>query len=406
MNIERISTEQAAVGMITATDIFAKNKLLIEKNTELTDRSIIRLKLYGIRELKIFALSESKHNRNNVNKTNENKNNEKGNIKREQSIRNISSVTDDEVSFGNTLSNENVAYNQDNISHLTKVRKTKEFIRFQDSIINYATSLKSYLNRIIKSNEQLDTEKLAYEIEAILMESRNGLHVIDMINSMRIYDDDTYIHSINVSLLCYVMGKWMNYTLADTRLLALSGLLHDIGKLMIPQDLIAKPTDLTPEEYLRIKEHTNKGYFILKNQNLDDRVKRAALMHHEKCDGSGYPLGISRDQIDSFAKIVAIADIYEAMTAKRVYRGPICPFDVVAIFEKEGLQKYDPAYLLIFLERVIESYINNWVLLSNEEKAEIIMINKYDLAKPVVRTQHSDFIDLSKERDIEILAII
>lgn len=443
MNIERISTEQAVVGMITATDIFSKNKLLIEKNTELTERSIIRLKLYGIRELKVFSSNESKDDINeegnitqdilvyenrldsenksinenrsvNENKlisenksTSENRSvNENNLISENNSISKNRLIRENKFVFENNLIRNHKVYNGEDISYLLKVRKTKEFIRFHDSIINYATSLESYLNKIIKSNEQLDTKKLASEIEAIIMESRNGLHVIDMINCMRTYDDDTYIHSINVALLCYVMGKWMNYSLSDTRLLALSGLLHDIGKLMIPQELIVKPTELTQEEYIRIKEHTNKGYHILKHQNFDERIKKAALMHHEKCDGSGYPLGITRNEIEPFAKIVAIADIYEAMTAKRVYRGPLCPFEVVAIFEKEGLQKYDPAYLLIFLERVIESYINNWVLLSNEEKAEIIMINKYDLAKPVVRTQNSDFIDLSKERDIEILAII
>lgn len=372
MNIERISSEQAVVGMITATDIFAKNKLLIEKNTELTERSIIRLKLYGISELKIFASNDDR-----------------------------AYVQEEEEP---TPENEPVSV--DNISYLEKVRKTKEFIRFQDSVVSYANSLKSYLDTIIKDNEQLDTVRLVSEIEAILQESRSGLHVIDMLNCMRAYDDDTYIHSINVALLCYIMGGWMKYSMAETRLLALSGLLHDIGKLMIPQELITKPSQLTPEEYLRVKEHTNKGYFILKHQELDARVKRAALMHHEKCDGSGYPLGLTRSQIEPFAKIVAIADIYEAMTAKRVYRGRICPFEVISVFEKEGLQKYDPAYLLTFLERVIEAYINNWVLLSNEEKAEIVMINKYDLAKPVVRTQNSAFIDLSKERDIDILAII
>ncbi|MBU5332175.1 HD-GYP domain-containing protein [Anaerocolumna aminovalerica] len=372
MNIERISSEQAVVGMISATDIFAKNKLLIEKNTELTERSIIRLKLYGVRELKVFA------------------SNEKNAYVQEEEEH----IPQDEPVI------------EDNMSYHEKVRRTKEFICFQDSIVSYANSLKNYLDTIIKDNEQLDTERLVSEIEAILVESRNGLHVIDMLNCMRTYDDDTYIHSVNVALLCYIMGGWMRYSLSETRLLALSGLLHDIGKLMIPQELITKPSQLTPEEYLRVKEHTNKGYFILKHQDLDVRVKRAALMHHEKCDGSGYPLGLTRSQIEPFAKIVAIADIYEAMTAKRVYRGRICPFEVIAIFEKEGLQKYDPVYLLTFLERVIEAYINNWVLLSNEEKAEIIMINKYDLAKPVVRTQNSDFIDLSKERDIDILAII
>ena len=93
-------------------------------------------------------------------------------------------------------------------------------------------------------------------------------------------------------------------------------------------------------------------------------------MHHEKCDGSGYPFGLKGNKIDPFAKIVAIADVYDAMTAARVYRGPLCPFQVIDIFEKEGLQKYEASFILKFLQNVVNTYINNRVLLSEEALAD------------------------------------
>ncbi len=128
-------------------------------------------------------------------------------------------------------------------------------------------------------------------------------------------------------------------------------------------------------------------------------------MHHERCDGSGYPSRLLTNDIDEFAKIVAIADVYDAMTSARVYRGPLCPFDVVHIFETEGLKKFEPKYLLTFLKRIMDTYMNNDVLLNNGETGTIIMINQLYLSKPVIKTAAS-FIDLSQEPDLYITKIL
>ena len=80
--------------------------------------------------------------------------------------------------------------------------------------------------------------------------------------------------------------------------------------------------------------------------------KNAALMHHERCDGSGYPFGLTGNRIDKFAKIVSIADVYDAMTANRCYRDGLCPFEVIAMFEKEGLTQFNPKYILTFLNKM------------------------------------------------------
>lgn len=128
-------------------------------------------------------------------------------------------------------------------------------------------------------------------------------------------------------------------------------------------------------------------------------------MHHERCDGTGYPLGIGADRIDKFAKIVSIADVYDAMTAARVYRGPLCPFSVIEIFEKEGLQKYETQYILCFLENVVLTYMNNRVKLSNGLEGDIVYINRQTLSRPMVKCGEQ-FIDLSAEKDISIVEII
>ena len=120
-------------------------------------------------------------------------------------------------------------------------------------------------------------------------------------------------------------------------------------------------------------------------------------MHHEKCDGSGYPYGLAKDEIDKFAKIVTIADIFDAMTSERVYRKAMCPFSVIKSFEDEGIQKYEIKYILTFLENVANSYLNHRVTLTNGMEGDVIFINRDNYSRPVIRTTSDEIIDLQNE---------
>ena len=175
---------------------------------------------------------------------------------------------------------------------------------------------------------------------------------------------------------------------------------------MIPLEIIKKPSHLTPEEYEEVKKHARYGAEILEKQPLDKRVIRAALMHHERCDGSGYPMGLKDAEIDDFAKIIAIADVYDAMTANRCYRKGLCPFEVIATFEKEGLVKYDSRYILTFLNRIIDTYICNSVLLNDGTCGKIVLMNQKALSRPVIHTMTNEYIDLTKHPELYIQAII
>jgi len=131
---------------------------------------------------------------------------------------------------------------------------------------------------------------------------------------------------------------------------------------------------------------------------MNPRIVNSAMMHHERCDGTGYPFGLTSERIDDFAKIISIADVYDAMTSARVYRGAMCPFKVIEIFENEGLQKYDTKYILTFIQNVLNTYIQSRVRLSDGRTGEVIMINKQFLSRPLIRSG-SSYIDLSKEPD-------
>ena len=254
---------------------------------------------------------------------------------------------------------------------------------------------------ISKNGYPVNTNELLDKTLSLLETSEGSVNVFDMLHNMRHYDDLTYAHSINVALISNVFAKWLHFTDEEVKLATLCGLLHDIGKIMIPDVIIQKPGKLSDEEFATIKKHTLEGYQILRNQNVHDSIKNAALMHHERCDGTGYPLSIEGNKIDKYAKIIAIADVYDAMTSARVYRGALCPFKVITLFEQEGIQKYDAKYVLTFLECVVNTYLQNRVLLSNGVEGDIVYINKNMLSKPVVKSG-TEYIDLSTKPDLQI----
>lgn len=363
MKKRKLLTIKVVPGMTVADDVYTEdNQLIVSSNTVLTTRVIARLKFYSIYEISIYDTEQN----NNV-KIFSNQDEKKG--------------------------------------YLDKVRDTNEFKQFSKVFLSTVDSVKKSLSVIVKKNEPVRVEELVQEMENLIKESRNGLHLLDMIHCIRHYDDSTYVHSVNVSLLCHVMGEWLGFSKEDIEVLTISGLLHDIGKLMIPKEILKKPSSLRPDEYAIIQSHTVHGYNILNEKDIDKRIAYAALMHHERCDGSGYPSGDRGPTIEMFAKVVAIADVYDAMTSNRVYREAICPFDVIGIFEEDGITKYEPSFLLPFLESVVQSYMNNTVRLSNKKMGKVIMINKLSLSRPVISMGHS-FVDLSKEKNLSIVQIL
>ena len=129
-------------------------------------------------------------------------------------------------------------------------------------------------------------------------------------------------------------------------------------------------------------------------------------MHHEKIDGKGYPYGLLDLQIEPFAKIISICDIYDAMTSNRVYRGKHCPFEVIKTFETNSFGQLDTSYLLIFLKNIAYMYLGVKVLLSTKEEAEVVFINNNNLSRPIVRTASNEILDLSYKKDIYIHSLI
>lgn len=302
--------------------------------------------------------------------------------------------------------NQNTTYIEESKTHSQKVMASQEFKGFQMDYIVAINNLKSVFNGVIKQELQIN-EKALVESIASLFVSRNTItEVFDMIHQMHSMEDSVYAHCINVALISRMIGRWLHLEPHDLDILTCCGLLHDIGKLSIPEEILNKPGKLTDEEFEIIKSHPKAGYEYLRNQNIDSRIKRSALMHHERYDGSGYPNGLTSDLLSDYAMIVAIADVYDAMTAARSYRMPLCPFQVIANFEADGFQKYHTKYIFTFLNHIASTYANNRVMLNDGRACKIVMLNKQALSRPMVRFDDGEYLDLSTQHDLQITRIL
>ena len=278
----------------------------------------------------------------------------------------------------------------------TKVRMSEEFQQFTLNSARGIEVLRQQLEGFVYDQNEIDTAALLEMTSSLIRPGQTVIEYFDMIHNMRSSDDTIYTHSLNVAMISRILGKWLKWSREDLNQLVIAGLVHDIGKILIPPEVLNKEGKLTDEEFDMIKSHAQKGYDLIKDTNLDPRVKKATLMHHERCDGSGYPMRLQEILIDDFAMIIAIADVYDAMTATRKHRSALCPFQVIAQFESDGLQKYKPEYILTFLRKMAVTYQNNQVVLNDGRSGKIILLNQNSLSKPLVQLTDGSCIDLAK----------
>lgn len=218
--------------------------------------------------------------------------------------------------------------------------------------------------------------------------------------------DVIYRHGVNVAALSTILGKWIGLDGAQLNLLTYAAILHDFGKTKIDKGILDKPDTLTPIEYKEIKAHPIIGYNYVKEiPFLDKAVSYGVLMHHERLDGSGYPFGLKEDKIHQFAKIIAIADVFDAVNSNRIYKKSTGPFEALEIIRKESLGKLDYEYCNIFLNHVINYYVGESVLLNMKRTCKIIQIDLNNLDRPLL-LDDNDFIDLKHHKDLYIEELV
>lgn len=278
-------------------------------------------------------------------------------------------------------------------------------VMFQAQYNDNIDTIKEILHDISNGNE-VDTGKVDSISDSIMLRINENRDIVGCINQIRRIDEYTYTHCMNVSLLSMLIAKWLKYDIWKVKNIIQAGLLHDVGKTMVAVDIINKTGSLTPEEFGEIKKHPVYGYRMLKQtSNISAEVCTAVLMHHEREDGTGYPVGLKSAQIHDFAKIVAIADVYDAMTSDRSYRQKTSPFQVFEFMEDESFGLYNPKILNIFLKNIAAYYIGDMVRLNTGETGEIVYINQMHISQPLVKVRDS-IIDLSDQRTTKIVELL
>lgn len=220
------------------------------------------------------------------------------------------------------------------------------------------------------------------------------------------YDDYTFDHSVRVSMISGLLAKWCGLNNSQIKDAALAGLLHDIGKCNIPDQILNKPSALTLEEFKVMKTHAILGYILIKDiPNISYDVLLAVMQHHERVDGTGYPNGLKGNEINYLAKIVAVADVYCAMTQDRVYKKAMHPFETMSFILEKCHSSLDFSMSKTFLANISHFYIGHQVTLTNGQSGEIIMTYKDDPARPLVRVDET-YLDLRRHIDLEIASLL
>jgi HD-GYP domain-containing protein (c-di-GMP phosphodiesterase class II) len=191
-------------------------------------------------------------------------------------------------------------------------------------------------------------------IDLVLEEYLSDSSVVKRLIEVTTRDFSTSVHSVNVMLYCLRFARQCNFAYKDLKLFGLMGLLHDVGKVRLPSEILTAPRQLTEQEFQEIKNHSRYGWEILRQSKLNSKIQVAALTHHERSDGSGYPNGLKSNKISLESKALAIADVYEALTNWRPYKVPVPPLKALDIIKKDVLQqKLDEKAFIIFAKSLV-----------------------------------------------------
>lgn len=170
---------------------------------------------------------------------------------------------------------------------------------------------------------------------------------------------------------------------------------------MLPYELLWKSEKLTPEEYKQIQTHPVVGYSLIRALPLDNHVKNAVIMHHERLDGSGYPYHMKGQKIDVFARYIAIVDAYIAMASPRSYRMAFTPLQILGNFE-QNITKFDTELLLSVMRRIADAQIGSRIQTNDGRVWEVILIHPHKLSRPILKNDDNQLLDLCEYPELEI----
>ena len=276
-------------------------------------------------------------------------------------------------------------------------------IEFASHYNNAVQVLKKHLGKVRFIKDDFNGDEIRRMVTEDIIPLLDDHTVTDCLQMMPHEEDYLYHHSVDVGIIAGCLSFWMGRSYHEIEETILGALLHDIGKALIPLKVLNKPGALTDEEMHLVRFHSLRGYKFLKQYgDFSQSVLLCALQHHERIDGSGYPMAVKGDKIHPYAKLIAIADVFDAMTSVRSYGKRATPYEAVEIMKREMVGKLDYQVCSVFLDKLSQRFVGDIVQLSNGQRGEVVFLNPHDCTRPIVRTRDGEFVDLDKLRDLSI----
>jgi len=247
-------------------------------------------------------------------------------------------------------------------------------------------------------NDENIAESSANITDSLLQSITDNDAVAIDLGMLKVSDEYTFRHSVDVAALSLMIGKSLGMAHTELRNLGISGLLHDVGKAKIPPSILNKPGKLDDNEFALMKQHTLFGFQILKERgSFNTDIMYGVLQHHEKINGRGYPLASPEKDIHKYAKIIAVADVFDALVTRRSYKDPMPKF--IAIEMIMGMfQELDMQMIKHFLNTVILYPVDSIVSLSNGRYAKVIENTPgYPMRPKVVDVETGQILDLGND---------
>ncbi|MDF2546351.1 MAG: hypothetical protein K0R93_1249 [Anaerosolibacter sp.] len=238
----------------------------------------------------------------------------------------------------------------------------------------------------IRLGNSIESKEIYKRVNLIIDDLLKNKNVIVQLCDIRTVDDYTFAHSVNVCVLSIITGISMGYNHQRLKELGVSALLHDIGKMQIQDEVLNKPSELNESEFNEIKKHSDLGHAILSEiPDIGPDTAIVALTHHERYDGSGYPFGKKAEEIHEFSRVVAIADVYDALTSDRIYKKKILPHQAMEYLMTMAGHQFDPEIAKSFIRYIAIYPVGYIVALSTGERGIITDSNQQFPTRPKVR---------------------
>jgi HD-GYP domain-containing protein (c-di-GMP phosphodiesterase class II) len=364
----KIKTSQAKIGQMLVQDIFSMtNQPIVNKNTVLNSEHLRVLTRFHIEEIDI--LNDSGWNQNNL---------------KEKEI---------------TVTPAAKAEEKNIVLHGKKEEIPSFPSRYLQTVKRYKQLFTNW-----QSGSSIDMLDVRQGVLQVLEEGSNFPREILLLHHYATSADYIYHHAVSVGILSTFLAKKLNYSNGDCIQIGIAGVLSDCGMAKVQPTLLKKSGALSPAEFDEVKKHTIHGYNMLKKiPSIKEGVLLGVLQHHEREDGSGYPLKVEGSKLHPFSKILAVADVYLAMTAERPYRSKQSPFKVLEMMMKDQFGKFDHQVIRALLAGLSTFSVGSRVKLTNYEVGEIVFIEESQPTRPMIKLDsNGEFIALKTRNDLFI----